>query len=85
MWSDKRHNPELERLVVPAVVQWIKCDEAMPPERRAVLIYAHDGIHIARLMRDTLSQKNVWEMQGDFKPHWEVSHWMPLPSRPEGK
>ena len=78
MFSDKQES----KLTIPAISQWVKCADALPPERKNVLIYATDGVHIGRLERDTLSQKLVWDLQSDFKPQWEVSHWMPLPSNP---
>lgn len=76
---EKLNRYELEKLTVPAVNQWILCEAALPPERQDVLIYTREGVRVGMLVRDTLSQKLVWDHRDDWRPVWEVSHWMPIP------
>lgn len=70
---------ELRELRVPAVAQWIPCDVELPPERKDVLIHTREGVRVGMLVRDTLSQKLVWDHRDDWRPLWQVTHWMPIP------
>jgi len=80
---DKKY--ELNKLTVPAVSVWIRTSDELPPERQDVLIHTQAGIRVGHLVRDTLSQKLVWDHRDDWLPVWQVSHWMPLPKEPGAK
>ena len=70
---------------------WIKCSERMPNEDVKVLVYAprHQRIecamYIERYSQDPTSNYRAWDF-GEYDLHpSEVTHWMPLPDKPEGE
>ena len=59
--------------------RWIPVGERLPDRSVAVLVYSSNGIHRASL--DSFGQ---W-LDDDENPGKRVTHWMPLPSPPNGE
>lgn len=65
----------------PAVNRWISVEDALPNDRKCVLVTDGEDIEI------TYFDGSDWEMRDQYGNHYElygaVTHWMPLPEQPK--
>ncbi len=65
----------------PAVNRWIPVEDALPDDRKCVLVTDGEDIEI------TYFDGSDWEMRDQYGNHYElygaITHWMPLPEPPE--
>ena len=61
---------------------WIKCKENLPPYGKEVLVYMGTSIYLAE-RHHTDAQGEWWESPGFGTKQWNtVTHWRPLPEKP---
>lgn len=59
--------------------RWIPVGEWLPEEEQDVVVFTHEGTHVAALDEDGL-----WcPSHGDGWMFPDVTHWMPLPEPPD--
>lgn len=68
-------------------MKWIKCSEQMPEDQSSVLAY--DSFMKAQVVAEYFPNFDSWCVQDlDEYDHFieskDVTHWMPLPPKPEG-
>jgi len=71
------------RRTTPDREAWISVDDRLPPRETGVLVAAQfDHANDWRIKVGGLSNEGVWTV---FGASWTPSHWMPLPTAPNGE
>ncbi|WP_244105821.1 DUF551 domain-containing protein [Burkholderia ambifaria] len=71
------------RRTTPDREAWISVDKRLPPQETGVLVAAQfDHANDWRIKVGGLSCEGVWTV---FGASWTPSHWMPLPTAPNGE
>lgn len=71
------------RRTTPDREAWISVDDRLPPRETGVLVAAQfDHANDWRIKVGGLSCEGIWTV---FGASWTPSHWMPLPTAPNGE
>lgn len=92
-----KHVREINRLLTtnPKLREWIECPEGLPPFGETVLMYTKDEKVVAGWLERIDKGGKLWfqfevvgisPVHGDpraFRSVFEVTHWRPMPDRPD--
>lgn len=76
--SPKRENP----LAEDSMTGWTKCKERLPPYGKQVLLYS--GSVYTGYRHHTDQSGEWWQLDIRHDKQWQgITHWMPLPEKPD--